>query len=165
MSKQKFSYLAFSLYLALLVWLVIFKLSTSLSDLPQMRQLNLIPFAEPVIVNGRVVISEIIANGVVFIPLGWYAVMLCRQFRFLPRLFLGIILSLLFETVQYIFAIGGSDITDVLMNTLGTFLGIVTYMGLEKIFPNKAKPMVNGLVFSVCLAFLCLGALLFLANQ
>ena len=69
MSKQKFSYLAFSLYLAVLVWLVIFKLSTSLSDLPQMRQLNLIPFAEPVIVNGRVVISEIIANAVVFIPL------------------------------------------------------------------------------------------------
>ena len=150
MSKQKFSYLAFSLYLAVLVWLVIFKLSTSLSDLPQMRQLNLIPFAEPV---------------VVFIRLGWYAVMLCRQFRFLPRLFLGIILSLIFETVQYIFAIGGSDITDILMNTLGTFLGIVTYMGLEKIFPNKAKPMVNGLVFSVCLAFLCLGALLFVANQ
>ena len=90
MSKQKFSYLAFSLYLALLVWLVIFKLSISLSDLPQMRQLNLIPFAEPVIVNGRVVISEIIANAVVFIPLGWYAVMLCRQFRFLPRLFWGL---------------------------------------------------------------------------
>lgn len=41
-------------YLTALSWIIIFKLQFSIADLPHLRNINLIPFAESVIVNGTV---------------------------------------------------------------------------------------------------------------
>ena len=43
--KQRIvSRIVFSMYLVLLTWLVLFKFATSLSELPSIRGINLIPF-------------------------------------------------------------------------------------------------------------------------
>jgi glycopeptide antibiotics resistance protein len=61
-------------------------------------------------------------------------------------------LTLTFEAVQFIFAIGRSDITDILGNTLGGLIGIGIYTLASKIFKNRTAQVVNmlALVLTVC---------------
>ena len=47
--------------------------------------------------------------------------------------------SLFFETVQFVFAIGASDITDLLANTLGGVIGMGVFFILSKIFKAKVS--------------------------
>lgn len=56
------------IYLAVLTWIIVFKMEFDLSLLSRMnlRSINLIPFAESASVNGRVDTSEILLNMVAF---------------------------------------------------------------------------------------------------
>lgn len=111
-------------YLFALSWIIVFKMAFSASQLPHLRSINLIPFAESVIVNGKLDFGEIIQNLLAFIPYGvlirvlWEGKTLLKQF--LPI----ICTSLIFETCQYILSVGASDITDVITNSAGGLLGI-----------------------------------------
>ena len=49
------------------------------------RSVNLIPFMGSVIVNGRIDISEIINNILVFIPVGIYVCMLKKDWSILKK--------------------------------------------------------------------------------
>ncbi|MFU0825927.1 MAG: hypothetical protein ACFWTJ_00010 [Lachnoclostridium sp.] len=60
----------FAVYILMLVWILLFKMSFSMDELYKNRSINIIPFMSSVIANGRVDISEIINNIVVFIPVG-----------------------------------------------------------------------------------------------
>ncbi|HBG0351778.1 TPA: VanZ family protein, partial [Clostridioides difficile] len=50
-----------------------------------------------------------------------------------------ILVSLAFELTQYIFALGSSDIDDVILNSLGGIIGITIYINMNKLFPNDIK--------------------------
>ncbi len=52
-------------------------------------------------------------------------------------------LSLSFEMIQYIFSIGGTDVTDLIGNTLGGAIGISVYFVLHKIFNTKTTKVLN----------------------
>lgn len=106
------------IYLIILTWIIIFKLQFSFESLDRFRGINLIPFHESVIVNGKIRISEIFDNILLFIPFGLYISMLKSNWSFLRRIAPIISVSLLFEIIQFIFSIGASDITDVIGNTL-----------------------------------------------
>ena len=134
-------------YWAALAWIIVFKMSFSFAGLPHLRNINLIPFAESVIVNGHLDTTEIFQNLAAFVPFGVLRKPLVGQI--LPIL----MSSLLFETVQYLFAIGASDVTDLLMNTLGGILGIGIAALMEKLFPDRWKLLIN----AVCI--LCGGLL------
>ncbi|MDD3271914.1 MAG: VanZ family protein [Syntrophomonadaceae bacterium] len=54
-----------------------------------------------------------------------------------PRLV--ILISLLVEIIQYIFGLGVSDIDDVILNTFGGLVGILSYKVLTLIFKNDEK--------------------------
>ena len=47
--------------------------------------------------------------------------------------------SFLLETTQYALAIGRSDITDVLTNTIGGLLGLIVYLMVARLIGNRAK--------------------------
>lgn len=118
----------FAAYLFILLWLVLFKFSYEpfavIQNL-QTRSLNLIPFA-------RTRNSEMISNLVAFIPFG---VMLGVNFKsvvFRYKLAVIFAFSLAAEIIQFAFAIGVADITDVIMNTLGGFLGLAVYSVIRK---------------------------------
>lgn len=121
------------LYLLILLWLVLFKFSydiiSVLSDY-QMRSLNLIPFID----SSR---SETISNFIVFIPFGLLLSVNFKQINFWRKLAVVFFLSLSAEIVQYIFAIGTTDITDVIMNTLGGFVGLLLYALANKYINAK----------------------------
>lgn len=135
--------IVFSIYFILLIWLILFKLSININDIPHMRNLNLVPFGQSVILNGKMDYSEIIYNIIVFIPLGIYMMILNLPQKSWLKLLVGFIISIIFETIQYIFAIGGSDITDVIGNTLGVFVGIILYNFLKKLFKHRTEKLVN----------------------
>jgi glycopeptide antibiotics resistance protein len=118
-----------AVYIVILIWLVIFKFSFHISKILHYhhRSLNLIPFAAPSIVNGRIDYGEMVYNCVFFIPLGLLLNVNFKKAGFLPKLAFIMVFSVSAELIQYIFAIGATDITDVITNTLGGFLGLKLY--------------------------------------
>lgn len=117
------------LYLLFLTWLVLFKLTFNFSTLVNyhQRSLNLVPFAAPSIVNGKINYGEMVGNCLFFIPFGVLLNVNFKKVSFLRKLASVLIFSLAAEIIQYIFAIGATDITDVITNTLGGFLGLQLY--------------------------------------
>lgn len=127
------------LYLVILIWLVLFKFKFNISSMLdyQHRSLNLVPFAAPSIVDGKTNIREIIYNGIFFIPLGLLLSVNFRKVGLLSRLTFIFAFSLTAELIQYIFAIGATDITDLIMNTLGGFIGLKLYDLGDRYIDNK----------------------------
>ena len=115
--------ISFVLYIFLLTWIIVFKFRIDIRNLRYLRTINLIPFKE----ND---LKEILINIFLFIPYGMYL----RELTKKKSLTVGIIIltSFIFEVLQYILHIGISDITDVMMNTLGGMIGILLISILEK---------------------------------
>ena len=160
MNSKKLSIGLFSFYCAALTWIILFKFSFSLEELPHLRNISLIPFAESVIVNGKVDFSEIFQNLFAFIPFGVLISTISENKSFLQKLLPAFFVSLTFEVLQFIFSIGASDITDVITNTLG--IGI--FMVLRKLFKRKYKTVINIVSFTFAILFSVLMLILFLAN-
>lgn len=118
-----------ALYVVTLTWLVLFKFSFHISAILEYhhRSLNLVPFAAPSMVDGKINFGEMIYNCLVFIPFGLLLNVNFKKIRFLPKLVLIMAFSFTFELIQYIFAIGATDITDLITNTAGGFLGLKIY--------------------------------------
>jgi len=129
-----------ALYLAIIIWLVLFKLKFNISSVLNYhhRSLNLIPFAAPSIVNGRINFGEMIYNCIFFIPFGLLLNVNFKKIGFLPKLVFVMVFSLTAELIQFIFAIGATDITDVITNTVGGFLGLKLY-NLSNKYINSEK--------------------------
>lgn len=69
----------FIIYLIALFWIIVFKFNIQLPPLRNMRSINLIPFSEPLLLNGKIAFGEIIMNVVIFVPLGIYAEILFKR--------------------------------------------------------------------------------------
>jgi glycopeptide antibiotics resistance protein len=116
-------------YVVILLWLVLFKWKFNISSIVNRRHrsLNLIPFAAPSKVNGRIIYDEILYNCLFFIPFGLLLNANFKKVRFLPKLVFIMLFSIAVELIQFIFAIGATDITDVITNTFGGFVGLTLY--------------------------------------
>lgn len=158
--KSKALLVVFGIYLALLVWCILCKFALRPEEIPHLRGINLIPYAESVIVNGKVQMSEIVENMFLFLPFGLCISAFYPDSEIQNRILLASGLSLVFEVTQYIFSIGASDITDVIDNTLGAVLGILVYLVMKKIWKEKTGKIVT--VLGGVLEVLFLAGLLFL---
>lgn len=165
--QKGFTVSLFVIYLLALTWIILFKMTFSFQELPNLRGINLIPFAGSVIVNNRIDLGEIINNILIFVPFGIYISMLKPDSTFLKKIAPTASVSLLFELFQFIFAIGATDMTDFIGNTLGGIIGIGVYFILCNIF--KTETMTNKIVnifASIGTAcFLALFTLLIVANS
>jgi glycopeptide antibiotics resistance protein len=142
----------FAVYMLLLTGIILFKLPFrgGLSD--GVRVINLIPFGGSFDENGNLILREIIDNILIFAPPGVYISMLKNDSPFVKKALPIIGLSLMFEVTQFVFAIGRSDITDVIDNMLGGIIGIGIYALLLKIFKGRTVAIVNvlALIVTVC---------------
>lgn len=151
-------------YWLALAWIILLKMSFSFAGLPHFRNLNLIPFAESVIVNGQINPVEIVENMAAFVPFGVLVHTLWDKKPLIIQILPMLLSSLLFEAAQYVFAIGASDVTDLLMNTLGGIVGIGVAALLAKLFRDSWKLIVN-VVSLLCGGMLtAMIALLILSN-
>lgn len=160
--QKRISYLVFAVYLLLLAWLVLFKLSTSF-DVPHLRGLNLIPFyySEETSFHWK----EVLYNILIFVPAGVYFSAFLADWSFVIRLLPAFLLSLCFEIMQWVFAIGASDITDLIGNTLGGILGIAVFFLFGKISPKHRMTIVNVIGIIVEVSGIALFVVLLIANR
>lgn len=145
-------------YLLILTWIIIFKMQFSIQELDYLRSINLIPFHESVIVNNRIELSEIYDNILVFVPFGLYVSMLKNNWSFLKKVAPIAGVSLLYEVLQFILAIGASDITDLIGNTLGGIIGIAIYLVFHRLLKTdfKTNKILNifALIGTTCIVIL-----------
>lgn len=167
-SNQKYvsnlTHVVFLIYLILLVWLIIFKFDFAL---PQWREssLNLIPFAESVQVNGQLELFELIANAIAFMPLGIYLMIYDFPNTIFKKILLAMFISVIFETAQFVCAIGASDITDVITNTTGAAFGMLIFMLLQYVFKERTEKACNLMFIALYVLFFILATILLLANM
>ena len=159
MKKIKTEHVVFALYIAVLLWLILFKLAFRFEDILSLageRKVNLIPFYYDNEVNIRHHIKEAMMNFIVFIPFGIYLKIF--GVSFVKGTFWAGATSLSLELIQLAFAIGGADITDLITNTLGAAAGIFIYLLSTKIFKNekKLKNTVNITAFILFSIFIAL---------
>ena len=150
MSQTKQLYkVTLAVYVLFLAWLVLFKTSTDflsvLADYNS-RSLNLIPFWGYSAGTAR----EMIDNLVVFVPLGVLLAMNYKATSFWKKLVYVLTFSVSVELLQYLFAIGTTDVTDVIMNTAGGLLGLGAYGLVGRHTDNKKLD----LCISIILTFL-----------
>ena len=162
--QRNLTRILFAVYFLILVWILLFKMSFSLDELYKNRSINLIPFMGSVVVNGRIYINEIIDNILVFIPLGIYICMLKEDWSILRKISVGFFISLGIEVLQFILAIGATDITDLLGNTLGGIIGIGVFYLFSKVFKNKTNSIINILALIATILLLSMISILLLAN-
>lgn len=158
--KTKAFLAVFGIYLVLLLWCILFKFALRPEDIPHLRGLNLIPYAESVVVNGKIQMSEIMANMLLFLPFGLCISIVYPNSEIQNRILLASAFSFLLEAAQYIFAIGASDITDIINNTLCAGIGILLYGIMKKIWKDKTEKIttvtgaIGEVVFLLLLIFL-----------
>ena len=143
----------FLIYILLLTGVILFKLpfySPEISD--GIRVINLVPLKGSFDNNGIIDLREIIANILIFIPLGIYIHMLNGEWPFMKKTLTVTGLSVSFEVIQFIFAMGRTDITDILGNTLGGIIGIIIYAILLKILKSRTVKVVDrlALIVTIC---------------
>lgn len=164
--KQKtVSYIAFGIYAALLIWLIMFKLSVNIGDLGEMRSVNLIPFRYDTDVGVRLHAKEVLYNVAAFVPLGVGVSLFMPKWGLLKKALPGLCVSLIFETLQFAFAIGASDITDIIANTLGTIIGIGVFALLRKIFKRRYITVINAVGLTAETGLVLLMGILLAANM
>lgn len=118
--NNKINYLVpvlFAVYMALLVWIILFKLQFSITELDTIRGINLIPFHYDNEVNKTFHLKEILENVLVFVPFGCYLCMLKHEPSFKAKFIVVLSFSLILEISQYLLAVGRTDITDLITNT------------------------------------------------
>ena len=164
MDSKRITKILFLIYLLALSWIIIFKMQFSLSHLPHIRNLNLIPFRESVTVNGELYLNEVAENVLAFVPFGIFMAMLLPQKRFAVKAAPVFAASLFYESTQFLFAIGASDITDLIGNTLGGIMGIGIFYLLTKILGERAYKIVNILLLAGAAGMLLLIGLLVVLN-
>ena len=157
--EKKVTFILLGIYLILLTWIILFKMQFSISQIGHIRSLNLIPFGASVIVNGKLDIDEIVNNAIVFIPVGVYMGMLFPDWSFVRKLCPAAGLSLVYEVLQFVFALGASDITDLITNTSGGIIGVFSFTVLSKILGKRTDSVLNilaGICTALVIAFMAL---------
>jgi len=149
--------LIFVLNAIFLIWAILWKCGIPFIGDGTGRVINLIPF------RGNTG-WEMQFNILLFVPFGFLLSSTMRNK--LPRqIFVVVSTSVLMEIAQYILAVGLSDITDILLNTLGGVIGIGAYCLLAKLFGKHsriavmvASAMIAAFEIYVSVSFILFGA-------
>jgi len=119
----------------------------------------MIPFADSSHVTLK---RDVIYNFIIFIPLGLLLSVNFKHVSFWRKLIFVCMTSVAVELTQFVFAIGASDITDVITNTSGGLAGLLLYDLANKYTDDEKldRSLVMVGVISLTLLILLMGALL-----
>ncbi|QWW19434.1 VanZ family protein [Schaalia sp. 19OD2882] len=143
-----------AVYLVLLVWVVLFKTQFSLDDIGSIRSLNLVPFRYETETSWH--LREVLDNVVLFIPFGAYLRMAADRIPVATTILVVAVGSLCLELAQYVLAVGASDVTDLITNTVGGALGALAHAALSRFVDrgvlDKVLLIVSGILMGVAVA-------------
>ena len=147
---KKVTSISIVLFIMCLVWALYFKFGNinftkacakelSYMTLKQRFLYDIIPFDfgnthEP----GKHLLINIL-NLIIFIPFGVILPLRENRIKIIPQALFCFVISLCFEILQLFTLIGGFAADDLLMNTLGYFVGLVLYVCIFKKFSNKVN--------------------------
>ena len=131
------------IYALLLTGVILFKFPFSYDETGGKRIVNLVPLMGSFSRDGVIRWDQIVENVLIFVPLGVYFCMVKGSWPFWKKTLLIAGVTVAFEIIQYIFAIGRADITDVLTNALGGIVGIGFYALLAKVLRNRTNVVIN----------------------
>ena len=121
------SLVLFIVYLLILVWGILLKFDLPPFETEATRHYNLIPFYYEEEHSLRIHISEVMVNVLVFIPFGIYLCLFLGKMSLAGKAATFLSVSLALECLQFIFAIGRFDITDLITNTAGGLFGVCVF--------------------------------------
>ena len=127
----------FALYVAFLLKLLLLSRPTDAE-----RSINLIPFAsilDYALGASRLAFGNVVGNILAFLPLGACLPLLRSSPRIAPNLLVVIGVSVAVEIVQGVFALGASDIDDVILNSTGGLVGIFCFRMLRVVARDRAR--------------------------
>lgn len=153
MQTKKVTVVLFGIYLALLIWMIVYKMNIELLyGRYEVGSINVIPFAGTAVYDGILDFPEILFNVFSFVPFGIYMEMIFRKATWVQNLMVIGLTSLAFELLQYVLLLGIADITDVLANGLGGAIGIIVMYVLTSLWREKTYQRMN----VICPALVCL---------
>lgn len=149
--------------------LILFALLFLKRKVGSFQSLNLIPFRSITeylfsddILSKSFALSNILGNVVIFVPLGLYIMLMNKNKSIIVNTFIIALTSTLVEVAQFIFKVGAADIDDVILNTIGGFIGAILFYVIHLIFKSKTKSAISLIApIGGILAF----TILMLANQ
>ncbi len=166
-------------YLNIFYWFILFFylfliVDTVFIGRDNFRSVNLIPFnsiSEYIMVNNgiggtRIIDMNIWGNVLMFIPSGIYLNLHSATKSIAKMLGYIFFLSLFIEVVQYTFALGATDIDDIILNLIGGFIGIVIYKIVESFLKDdiKIKNFISILSLIVGLPIFVIAIIIVIAN-
>jgi glycopeptide antibiotics resistance protein len=124
-------------YTIFLVWVILWKCAMPFIGDGTEQSINLLLF------NGNTR-WELEFNIAIFIPLGFYLVATAQSqklfvFTLIRQLLTVLFMSFMLEVMQFILAVGRSDVTDLLTNTLGGAIGIIVTYAIMKLFGRHKR--------------------------
>jgi len=156
-------YVIIAFYIYFIIKNILFKYLTPVEIFSQgryfSRTLNLIPFKD--LFDGVVNQLDIFGNIILFIPFGLFLKILYPKNTLYKNTLIMFFVSLSFEILQFILAIGASDITDIIYNVIGGIIGIILYKLLKLIF--KKEDIVNKIIIILGFILMILVTILLIA--
>ena len=133
--RQKLGWVLFILYLCLLAYFMFFSERFGRTDTDRGYAYNLVPFLEISryfryyhVLGFTVFIINIVGNVVAFMPFGFFLPIISRRSKkWYNTVMFGFVCSLILETLQLVNRVGSFDVDDMILNTLGTALGFLSY--------------------------------------
>ncbi|MGI9824883.1 VanZ family protein [Agromyces sp. Marseille-Q5079] len=133
---------SFGVYLALLFWIVLWKLELPYLGSGDLRQVKLVPFLSDAC-NGASAPSEVVANVLLFVPFGFLLGLLAPTWPWWRSVAVFANASLALEVAQYALAVGSSDVTDLVTNTVGGMLGLGLFALVRRRLDERTVPAMS----------------------
>lgn len=80
-------------------------------------------------------VISLLGNIVMFVPFGFFTPLLWREKNVKDSMLAGFLASLTVEICQLPLAYRTSDVDDLILNTLGAFIGYAMYLLMRRVFP------------------------------
>jgi len=138
--------LACAVYLALLAWVVLWKLESPwIGDAAGLgRPIKLVPFL-PSGDAGASMPAEILINLVLFVPFGLFLGALASNWSWWSAGVAALGASLVLETVQHLISTGTFDTTDLVVNTAGALLGWMIFVAVRRTARERTPVVITRL--------------------
>ncbi len=94
------------------------------------RSINFIPSFATMLDEGKAVL---LLNLAAFIPMGFFICLFTKGKSKYKHTYLILVIPVLIEALQYIFATGAFDINDIILNVISGIIGVIAFMIINKI--------------------------------
>ncbi len=77
--------------------------------------------------------AVLLLNLTAFIPMGFFICLFTKGKSKYKHVYLIVLIPIIIEVLQYIFATGALDINDIILNVISGVIGVTTYAKINKI--------------------------------